>query len=78
MLTEEIEKIKARGFVPIAVTHFKFEDVFVFATKKEATEAYELCEKKDKCVFGWWYGIEEFEKLLIDFAIEKDSVLWLK
>jgi hypothetical protein len=64
---EDINRIKQEGFNPIAVTQMGFEDTFVFETAEEATNAYEKLElnsPRKSNVIGWWYGKEDFLKVV--------------
>lgn len=60
--TEQIKKIKEKGFNVIGVSQIYFEDTFIFKTKKEAKKAYRTLERDEKEVIGWWYSKEDFEK----------------
>ena len=76
-----IEVIKAAGFNPIAVTQYYLEDTFIFNTDEEANNAYALLEKEKGLKAGWWYPIEEFEKLVEEYERENECkvlIHWLK
>lgn len=53
--------IKLAGFNLIGYTELVFfDDVFIFETQKEADDAYNFFEIKNKELFGFWYGKEKF------------------
>lgn len=62
-----INRLKENGFNPIAVSHIRDEDVYVFDTEDESLEAY-YCFEKDSDdnyigdITGWWYSKDEFHE----------------
>lgn len=74
----DIDKLKANGYKPIAVSQMYFEDTFVFETKDEATKAYRQFERDEKEewigeIVGWWYSKEDFEKTVKEYETENDG-----
>ncbi len=60
---KEIDKLRANGYNPIAVSQMYLEDVFVFETDEEATNAYRQFERDEEWIGnidGWWFSKEEF------------------
>jgi hypothetical protein len=84
---DDIDKLKASGYNPIAVSQMFFEDTFVFETNEEATKAYRQFERDGKEVWvgeivGWWYGKEDFEKTVKEYETKNDEyskvlIYWL-
>lgn len=75
---DDIDKLKANGYNPIAVSQMYFEDTFVFETEEEATKAYRQFERDEKEkwigeIVGWWYGKEDFEKIVKEYETENDG-----
>lgn len=76
---EDIDKLKSKGFNPIAVTQMYLEDTYVFETNEEATKAYHLFERDENNdwigeMFGWWYGREEFMKTVEEYENNDDNL----
>jgi cobalamin biosynthesis Co2+ chelatase CbiK len=74
----DIDKLKANGYKPIAVSQMYLEDTFVFETKNEATRAYRQFERDEKEewigeIVGWWYSKEDFEKTVKEYETENDG-----
>ena len=74
----DINKLKANGYNPIAVSQMYFEDTFVFETKEEATMAYRQFERDEEEkwigeIVGWWYSKEDFEKTVKEYETENDG-----
>ena len=74
----DIDKLKANGYNPIAVSQMYFEDTFVFETNEEATKAYRQFERDEKEewigeIVGWWHGKEDFEKVVKEYETENDG-----
>lgn len=72
-------KMEEIGIRPIGICCLMCEETFIFDTKEEANNAYEICEKGG-IVSGWWYSKEDFEEYLPIY--EKDfnskvNVYWL-
>ena len=84
---DDIDKLKANGYNPIAVSQMYFEDTFVFETKEEAEKAYRQFERDEEEkwigeIVGWWYSKEDFEKTVKEYETENDGyskvlVYWL-
>ena len=75
---DDIDKLKANGYNPIAVSQMYFEDTFVFETKEEAIKAYHQFESDENEkwigeIVGWWYGREDFEKTVNDYETENNG-----
>jgi hypothetical protein len=88
---EPLALIREAGFNPIGVTFFMFEDVFIFETKEEATQAYHVLEQAYPIdgesrwigeVVGWWYGKKKIKKMMQEYSSINDHkkailVYWL-
>lgn len=75
---DDINKLKANGYNPIAVSQMYFEDTFVFETNEEATKAYRQFERDEKEkwigeIVGWWHGREDFKKTVKEYETENDG-----
>lgn len=69
--TDSVNKIRQKGFNPLYVTQMYFEDIFVFETNEEAIKAYEaLNTKSDDDVIGFWYGLKQFQELVLEYELE--------
>ena len=74
----DINKLKANGYNPIAISQISFEDTFVFETKEEATKAYRQFERDEEEkwigeIVGWWCSKEDFEKTVKEYETENDG-----
>ena len=76
--SDDIQKIKANGYNPIAVTQLYCEESFVFETVTEAKEAYRTVGNEGD---GWWYGKDEFIKSVENYEQQytdtKVLIYWL-
>jgi|AntRauTorckE6833_2_1112554.scaffolds.fasta_scaffold04488_11 uncharacterized protein (UPF0297 family) len=80
----EIDKLKSKGYNPIAVSQMFLEDCFVLETKDEAENAYreferDVNEKWIGKVVGWWYDKEGFIEAVNDYEkTQNNSVKSIK
>lgn len=80
--SDDLNKLRAAGYNPIAVTQLYCEESFVFETTSEALEALLVFNKSEKeCHHGWWYGKEEFVKSVENYEQQypdtKVLIYWL-
>ncbi len=65
-----IDRLRAAGFNPIAVSQLYFEEVFVFETEEEATCAYKQFEYETRAICAWWYSKAGFLKAVAEYETE--------
>ena len=75
---KDIDKLKANGYNPIAVSQMYFENIFVFETNVEASKAYRQFERDENEkwigeIVGWWYGKDDFEKIIKEYEAENNG-----
>lgn len=80
--SEFIKKLRENGHNPIAVTQMYCEETFVFGTEEEAKSALLLFnDSVDECHFGWWYGKDEFMRVVEEYEFvypdTKILIYWL-
>jgi hypothetical protein len=74
-----IDKLRANGYNPIAVSNLMLEIVYIFETTKEAHKAYHQFERDVDGnwigeIAGWWYGKNYFDIKEENYKIEFDSI----